>query len=50
MESHFIRRRGIDQTVNLVDFIIPDHIPDGGIHRHDFKYRSGEPSTVITSC
>ena len=31
--------RGGNHTVDLVDFVVADHIPDGGIEAHDFKYR-----------
>ncbi len=36
--------RGGNHTVDLVDFVVADHIPDGGIEAHDLKY--GDSMTV----
>lgn len=29
---------GGDHSVNLMHFVVPDHISDGGSQAHDFKY------------
>ena len=34
---------GIYGAVDLINLIFPDHVLNGGCHRHDLKYRNGFP-------
>ena len=37
--AHLVFGRGVDDAVDLVRFIVADHIADGGCHDHDLKGR-----------